>query len=483
MKTNFKYIVIFIISALCIVFLIQLFWLKGLYTSIQVETEKNIFDCVNMANSHELEFRMDSLDNSPDKKKPHGEISISQSIGDNDSEKTDTSDSKKMVKTKRIVQQGDTIQDSKEEFGDEQFSLAQFEKLGGLIREAVHQTIDTVIPITLDTLHSSLVLAFKSKGIQSEIYNIEVVNFEKDSVMRSLYVAKNDKTPYIFDYTYDSENQLGYRIHCEPLTKTILSQMFGILSTTALIILILAFAFWYLIRTIFQQKTLDEMKADFTNNMTHELKTPIAVAYAATDALLNFGQDENKERREKYLTINKEQLGNLSNLVEQILSMSMEQRLNLNIKREDIQLKQMLEVIIEQHKLKTEREIVFHIDIQPQNLIVSADKGHLNNVISNLIDNAIKYSKDNTVIDIVAYSENKYNIIKIKDNGIGIATDKQKFLFEKFYRVPQGNKYNVKGYGIGLFYVKTIIEKHGGTISVASSLGKGSEFIVKIPIK
>lgn len=115
MKSNFKYIIIFIIGSLFIVFLVQLFWLKGLYTSIQVETEKNIFDCLNIANSHELEFRMDSLESSSDKDKFKGEISIAQSIGDNDSKETDTSESKKMVKSKRIVQHGDTIQDSKEE--------------------------------------------------------------------------------------------------------------------------------------------------------------------------------------------------------------------------------------------------------------------------------------------------------------------------------------------------------------------------------
>lgn len=482
MRPNFKYIIIFIIISLSIVFLVQLFWLKGLYNSIEIETEKNIFDCLNIANSHELEFRMDSLESSSDKDKPKGEISITQSIGSNDNKEADTSEPKKMVKSKRIVQHGDTIQDSKEEVGDEEFSLAQFEKLGTMIRETMHQTIDSISPIRLDTLHSALLSAFKEREIKSDIYKIEVVDFTKDSVMQSLYITEMENDTFVFDYTYDSNNQFGYRVYLGALTKTILSQMFGILSTTALIIIILAFAFWYLIRTIFQQKTLDEMKDDFTNNMTHELKTPIAVAYAATDALLNFGQGDNKERREKYLSINKEQLEKLSSLVEQILSMSVERRLKLILSKEDIRLKCMLEILIEQHRMKSEREIIFKLNIQPDDLTICADKTHLNNVLSNLIDNAIKYSEVKTIIDITAYKDNRYIIIKVKDNGIGIAQDKQRFIFEKFYRVPQGNKHNAKGYGIGLFYVKTIVEKHGGLISVSSATDKGSEFTIKIPV-
>ena len=335
MKSNFKYIIISIIGSLFIVFLVQLFWLKGLYNSIEIETEKNIFECLNTANSHELEFRMDSLDNLSGKDKPKGEISISQSLGNSDDDTEDSSDSRKMIKSKQVVQSGDTIK-SKEEIGDEEFSLAKFEKLGIMIRETMHQTFDTIIPISLNTVHFALSDALKAKGIKSDIYKIEVVDFSKDSIMQTLDIAKSSNSPFVFDYTYDSGNQRGYRIHFEPLTKTILSQMIGILSTTVIIILILAFSFWYLIRTIFRQRTLEEMKEDFTNNMTHELKTPIAVAYSAMDALLNFGVGDQKEKRKQYLTICKEQLEKLTGLVEQILSMSIERRLKLVLKKDNI---------------------------------------------------------------------------------------------------------------------------------------------------
>lgn len=482
MNSNFKYIIVAIIGSLTIVLLMQIFWLRGLYNSIESETEKMIVECINIANSAELEFRLDSIEKSPKEDKHSGEVVINQTFGDN-TVKSDTLKANKVIKSTKIVQKGDTIENSKEEMVDEKFSLAQIEKLGILIRETLHQTIDSIAPIRLDTLHVSLSATLESKKIDAEVYKLEVVSLEKDSVMQHWQSNVDEPSSHIIEYIYDRRDQLAYRVYLEPLTKTILTQMLGVLASTILIILILAFAFWYLIRTIFQQKTLDEMKDDFTNNMTHELKTPIAVAYSATDALLNFGQGDNKERREKYLTINKEQLENLSSLVEQILSMSMERRLKLVMKKENVNLKELIENLVEQHKMKTKRELVVNLNIQPTDLEFYADKTHLHNVISNLIDNAIKYSKDEVTIDIEAYAEGKYNVLKIRDNGIGIALDKQKFLFEKFYRVPQGNRHNAKGYGIGLFYVKTIAEKHGGSISVESAVGKGSEFTLKIPVE
>lgn len=483
MKSNFKYIIISIIGALIIVFFFQLFWLKNLYTSIEHETSKAVKECLVRSNIIELESRIHALDKDSETKKSKREISVTQSFGD---EKKDIKSDKETITTeKRFVQKGDTISKKEEELNDN-MSLLKIENLGNLLRETIHQTIDTILPIQLDSLHYALTQTFLEKGIKSNIYKIENINFEQNSIIGK-YEAKinsSSSSHYSVDYVYDTANNLGYRVFMDNLTTTVLSQMLGILVTTALIILILSVAFWYLIKTIFEQKNLDEMKDDFTNNMTHELKTPIAVAYAATDALLHFAQAENKERREKYLQINKEQLEKLESLVEQILSMSMERRLTLTLKKETIDLKSMIEVIAEQHKIKndkTKKTIDIYLNISPEQLFLHADKTHINNILNNLVDNAIKYSKAYCKIDITAYAENKMIVIKIRDNGIGIEKDKQNLIFEKFYRVPQGNKHNAKGYGIGLFYVKTIVEKHKGTILVESTLNKGTEFTIKLP--
>lgn len=227
------------------------------------------------------------------------------------------------------------------------------------------------------------------------------------------------------------------------------------------------------------------MKSDFTNNITHELKTPIAVAYAANDALLNFNQAEEKAKRDKYLRICQEQLQRLSGLVEQILSMSMERRRTFRLHPEEFAIRDILETLIEQHKLKAESSVHISVDIEPEDLSVLADRTHFSNIISNLIDNAIKYSHGEAEVAIhcrkvTVEGQNEQTEISVSDHGIGIAPEKQKHIFDKFYRVPTGNLHDVKGYGLGLFYVKTMIEKHGGSVSVKSELGKGSTFTIRI---
>ena len=272
-----------------------------------------------------------------------------------------------------------------------------------------------------------------------------------------------------------------YRLWIEPVTLLVLKQMIGILITSFIIFIILSFSFWYLIRTILRQKSLEEITSDFTNNITHELKTPISVAYAANDALLNFNQAEEKVKRDKYLRICQEQLQRLSGLVEQILSMSMERRKTFRLHTEHLELKPMLDTLIELHKLKAEKEITITYEIEPANLSVTADRTHFSNIISNLIDNAVKYSPGQVLIKLHCHRNANGQVeISVTDQGIGIASEKQKHIFDKFYRVPTGNLHDVKGYGLGLYYVRTMIEKHGGTVSVESEPGHGSTFTLVI---
>lgn len=216
------------------------------------------------------------------------------------------------------------------------------------------------------------------------------------------------------------------------------------------------------------------MKDDFTNNMTHELKTPIAIAYAANDALLQFPDPADEARTRKYLTASLEQLSKLTGLVEKILGMSMERRKNLTLAKEKIQLKEFLESIVEQHKFKIQKDCRFILDCD-NDAAIAADPTHLSNIISNLIDNSVKYSGESVVINISANKES----ITFSDNGIGIERKYLPDIFNKFFRVPSGNQQNQRGYGIGLFYVKSIIEKHGWSISVTSEVGKGTKFIIR----
>ena len=290
----------------------------------------------------------------------------------------------------------------------------------------------------------------------------------------------------LYEYAFDISTHQSYRLWMEPVTPLVLKQMSGILTTSFVILIILCFAFWILIRTILQQKTLEEMKSDFTNNITHELKTPIAVAYAANDALLNFNQAEEKAQRDKYLRICQEQLQRLSGLVEQILSMSMERRKTFRLHPEPLSMESILEPLIEQHKLKAEKPVHISTDIEPAGFTLTADRTHFSNIISNLIDNAIKYSPEAADVNIrcrqnASAGQGEFVEIAISDRGTGIAPEKQSHIFDKFYRVPTGNLHNVKGYGLGLFYVKTMTEKHGGNVTVKSEPGKGSTFTLRFP--
>lgn len=277
----------------------------------------------------------------------------------------------------------------------------------------------------------------------------------------------------LWEIDYKVNSDTVYYAYISPLTNNILREMGGVIITSALIALVLTFGFWYLLHIIARQRTIEEMKDDFTNNMTHELKTPIAIAYAANDALLQFPDPSDEDRTKKYLTAALDQLQKLAGLVENILAMSMERRKHLTMSRERIDLKPFLNSIIEQYRLKADKPCEITLDCR-DDATVEADPTHFSNVIGNLIDNSLKYSGDSVTIGIRADD----NGIQITDNGIGIPEKSLPEIWNKFYRVPQGNRQEVRGYGIGLFYVKSIVDKHGWKIDVESKPGKGSKFSI-----
>ena len=259
-----------------------------------------------------------------------------------------------------------------------------------------------------------------------------------------------------------------------PLTRHILSQMFGIIITVFLLMIAFSLAFWYLFRTVSRLRTIEEMKDDFVSNMTHELKTPIAIAYSANDALLNYDTSNDPDKKTKYLTIANKQLKRLGELVENILAMSMERRKAMKLRPEDIPLREFVEEIAAAQRMRGDKNITINVNVA-DNIIVEADRTHLANVLNNLIDNAIKYSDESVEISIS--SDN--NELSVRDNGIGIPSKSIPYLFNKFYRVPHGNRQDVRGYGIGLYYVKSILDKMGWSIEVKSTEGKSSVFTIK----
>lgn len=229
--------------------------------------------------------------------------------------------------------------------------------------------------------------------------------------------------------------------------------MSGILISSFLLVVLILIAFVYLIYTILRQKTVEELKTDFTNNMTHELKTPISVAYAANDVFLNYDTHVS-EKQKKYLSIVREQLTQLTGLVEQFLTLSVENRNTFRLKQESILISDLIAPLIEQHKLKAGKPVNITTNI-PEAIAVFADRTHFYNILGNLIDNAVKYSGDNPA-EIFISAETQSNEIRVSvtDNGVGISEVNQQQIFDKFYRVPSGNLHSVKRVWAGIILCK-----------------------------
>lgn len=271
------------------------------------------------------------------------------------------------------------------------------------------------------------------------------------------------------------ENQSPiYKVYFSPLNGHILRQMSGIIVTSAMILILMGFLIWYLLHWVGHLRTIEQMKDDFTHNMTHELKTPVAVAYSAADSMLRYYDHSDEARNKQFLKIIMQRLSFLSGMIENILSMSMERFKTMKLSIENVEVKPIVEEMAGMVKLKADKPVKIDIDI-PDSLSVIADSLHFGNVLSNLIDNAVKYSKDSVNITIKV----DHSSIVITDNGIGIDKDNLPYIFDKFYRVTSGDRYEGGGYGLGLFYVKQIIELLGWSIDVTSKPGVGTKFTIK----
>lgn len=242
-------------------------------------------------------------------------------------------------------------------------------------------------------------------------------------------------------------------------------------------------AFIVMYKHLKAQQRLTDIKNDFISNITHELKTPMATVSVAVEAIKSFDVLKQPEKTKEYLDIAGNELNRLSLLVDKVLKLTMFEQQQIELQHEQFDIKQLANDVLASMTLQFERAratVNFHSS--GNNFIISADHLHITSVLYNLLDNALKYSKKQPVIDVSIQCNLKECILSVKDDGVGVPIEYKDKIFEKFFRVPVGNKHNVKGYGLGLSYVAHIVRQHGGNIHVESQPNKGSEFIVIIPV-
>jgi two-component system, OmpR family, phosphate regulon sensor histidine kinase PhoR len=248
--------------------------------------------------------------------------------------------------------------------------------------------------------------------------------------------------------------------------------------------LVIISAFYVTVNALLRQKKLSEIKNDFINNMTHEFKTPLATISLAVDALRNEKVVHDREKSAYFTGIIKEENRRMNKQVETILQASLldrqEQQLNLKSLHAHVVIQEAMENFHLQLEGKGGRS---ELQLNAKNDLLLVDEVHFMNIITNLIDNAVKYSKENLLIRIITHSTPRNLVIRIEDNGIGMSKETQRRIFEKFYRAHTGNLHNVKGFGLGLSYVKTIVDAHHGKIKVDSVAGKGTNFTLEFPLK
>ena len=368
---------------------------------------------------------------------------------------------------------------------------SKFNKLNSLMNKLTFQIndrnkslIERIPPKVLDSIiHKEFIARsipadyiYGIKQISKKNYEYASVNADTNQLLKSNYsvllfpndiLKKNEQLTISFPTKYEF---LFY-------------SLWPLLISAVVFSIVMVIGFIYVMRTVLTQKKLAEIKSDFINNMTHEFKTPIATISIANESLKNPKVYSNPEKLDYYTGVIRDENKRMLRQVEVMLQMAQLEKGELKLKHELLKMEEVVEEAINSSLLSVENKNgKIELNVNEEIAPITGDRNHLINVISNLIDNSIKYSNEAPQI-VVSIKNNLDNItIAVKDNGIGMTKEVQKRIFDTFYRATTGNLHDVKGFGLGLSYVRAIIEQHQGTISVESEINKGSTFTIQLPI-
>lgn len=336
------------------------------------------------------------------------------------------------------------------------------------------------------TLNDSLPLekidsAYKAELLKNGIelpFTVKVFSGKESDLRKTI---RPDELKTNFTFVGLSQGHAYQAAFSEPLGY-ILNKIKLQLLLSVLLVTITCVSFIFLYRNLLNQRRLAAIKNEFISNITHELKTPIATVNVAIEALKNFNAIHDQQKTKDYLDISSSELQRLSLLVDKVLQLSMFETKEIELRKEKFDLALLAEEIIFTMKLQFDKaNAKVELTKEGERFIIDADKIRITSMIYNLLDNALKYSKENPQITIKIISHSNYIELCVADNGIGIALEYKHKIFDKFFRVPSNAHHTIKGYGLGLSYVSHIAKRHLGYIEVASELGKGSTFSVKLP--
>lgn len=366
-------------------------------------------------------------------------------------------------------------------------SIAKFNKIElpkqGLIQRTSsnYYAVNINSNIDANVLENYLITEMEKHSLKTDFEYAVYDCFSKDLVYGNYCNLSDGGNIEVTNENLPTFNDLDYYfvVRFPSRESYLLSNMFT--TVLFLIVTILAILFFmYTIWVILRQKRLSELQKDFINNMTHEFKTPISSIKIAADVLAKDPNIAADHRMTRYATIIKDQNTRLNDQVEKVLNIARIEKGNFELNIQHIDLQETLSRIVEQESLRLTTGQL-HLSISAPNISIKGDPLHFTNVITNIIDNAIKYGKEEPHVTISVDQSREETDIHVKDNGIGIDKENLKKIFDKFYRVSTGNVHNIKGFGLGLFYVKNICRAHGWSLTAVSELGEGTTVKIRIP--
>ena len=480
MKIQLYFILLFVSISVIGIFISQGYWLWNTYEVEKKQMADKVHQLFEQSIAETLVIHLTQMEKDSTQGAPHGEMSMGIAV-DSISRMLSLQENKKMVRYYRNMILNPTDERDKPLTFTKDYYKESYDVLRLASSAGMFEMVTAIRPISILTIDSVFGTVLERNGIfqphfvdavfgkDTLIDTSKPKDLKLDNLIQSRRVSITMNEDFGLQGFVADANQLIY----QRMLYAFMLSVFFVLLTTA--------CYFYLIRTILRQKTIAQIKNDFINNMTHELKTPITITYSAIDALQTFRLADNPVKREEYFTICKQQLKQLTELVEKILSMAIDERKNFHLQKEQFQLEPIVKRLSEQFVLKANKPVRFQIENEWGEQPVYADKFHLTHVIANLIDNAIKYTPVGSIIDIVSYQREDMIVIEVRDNGEGIPDKEKNKIFEKFYTLNNKLVDSKKSIGLGLALCKSIIQAHQGTLTVTDNKPKGTIFTFTLP--